>query len=116
MGIAISMTIIGMAGGAWMGGELFDMTGSYHAAFLNGIAWNAAERRHRVVAADAPEPPPGAIECHRVDRFRYAWRRLGASVTLSTLGGIGMWASPSRCPPCRAISASAAPTSPSPIP
>jgi MFS family permease len=40
MGIAISMTIIGMAGGAWMGGKLFDVTGSYHAAFLNGIAWN----------------------------------------------------------------------------
>jgi MFS family permease len=40
MGIAISMTIIGMAGGAWMGGKLFDLTGSYHAAFLNGIAWN----------------------------------------------------------------------------
>jgi MFS family permease len=40
MGIAISMTIIGMAGGGWMGGKLFDITGSYHAAFLNGIAWN----------------------------------------------------------------------------
>ena len=40
MGIAISATIIGMAGGAWMGGKLFDLTGSYHAAFLNGIAWN----------------------------------------------------------------------------
>ena len=41
MGIAISITIIGMAGGAWMGGLLFDMTGSYRAAFINGIAWNA---------------------------------------------------------------------------
>jgi MFS family permease len=40
MGIAISLTIIGMAGGGWMGGKLFDLTGSYHAAFLNGIAWN----------------------------------------------------------------------------
>jgi MFS family permease len=40
MGIAVSATIIGMAGGAWMGGKLFDVTGSYHAAFLNGIAWN----------------------------------------------------------------------------
>ena len=40
MGIAISATILGMAGGAWMGGKLFDLTGSYHAAFLNGIAWN----------------------------------------------------------------------------
>jgi MFS family permease len=41
MGIAISITIIGMAGGAWMGGVLFDLTGSYRAAFINGIAWNA---------------------------------------------------------------------------
>ena len=40
MGIAISITIIGMAGGAWMGGELFDRTGSYQAAFINGIAFN----------------------------------------------------------------------------
>jgi MFS family permease len=41
MGIAISATIVGMALGGWMGGVLFDATGSYHAAFINGIAWNA---------------------------------------------------------------------------
>jgi cyanate permease len=29
-----------MALGGWMSGWVFDMTGSYHAAFLNGIAWN----------------------------------------------------------------------------
>ena len=40
MGIAVSATIVGMALGGWMGGVLFDMTGSYHAAFINGIAWN----------------------------------------------------------------------------
>ena len=40
VGLAISSTIIGMALGGWMGGVLFDMTGSYRAAFLNGIAWN----------------------------------------------------------------------------
>ena len=40
MGIAISLTIIGMAGGGWMGGKLFDLTGSYQAAFINGIVWN----------------------------------------------------------------------------
>ena len=42
IGIAMSSTIIGMALGGWMGGILFDMTGSYQAAFLNGIAWNVA--------------------------------------------------------------------------
>jgi len=41
MGIAVSATIVGMALGGWMGGALFDLTGSYHAAFINGIAWNA---------------------------------------------------------------------------
>jgi MFS family permease len=41
MGIAVSATIVGMALGGWMGGALFDATGSYHAAFINGIAWNA---------------------------------------------------------------------------
>jgi cyanate permease len=33
-------TLLGMALGGWMSGWVFDMTGSYHAAFLNGIAWN----------------------------------------------------------------------------
>ena len=41
MGVTISMTIVGMALGGWMGGALFDLTGSYHAAFLNAVAWNA---------------------------------------------------------------------------
>jgi predicted MFS family arabinose efflux permease len=40
VGLAISSTLIGMALGGWMGGVLFDMTGSYRAAFINGIAWN----------------------------------------------------------------------------
>ncbi len=33
-------TVVGMALGGWMSGELYDLTGSYAAAFLNGIAWN----------------------------------------------------------------------------
>ncbi|HTR88144.1 MAG TPA: MFS transporter [Reyranella sp.] len=41
MGLTIFATIFGMAGGGWMGGKLFDLTGSYHAAFINGIVWNA---------------------------------------------------------------------------
>ena len=40
VGIAVSVTLIGMALGGWMGGVLFDATSSYRAAFLNGIAWN----------------------------------------------------------------------------
>jgi len=40
VGLAVSSTLVGMALGGWMGGVLFDMTGSYRAAFINGIAWN----------------------------------------------------------------------------
>src|ERR1700730_17673529 len=40
VGLSVSSTIVGMALGGWMGGVLFDMTGSYRAAFINGIAWN----------------------------------------------------------------------------
>jgi len=29
-----------MAVGGWMSGWIYDLTGSYQAAFLNGIAWN----------------------------------------------------------------------------
>jgi MFS family permease len=39
-GAVIFATLIGMALGGWMSGVIFDMTGSYRAAFLNGIAWN----------------------------------------------------------------------------
>ena len=34
-------TLFGMALGGWMSGEVYDLTGSYHAAFVNGIGWNA---------------------------------------------------------------------------
>ncbi|MBL4756794.1 MAG: MFS transporter [Rhizobiales bacterium] len=38
--IVLMSTIAGMALGGWMSGEIYDLTGSYQAAFLNGIAWN----------------------------------------------------------------------------
>ena len=33
-------TLLGMALGGWMSGWIFDLTGSYQAAFLNGLVWN----------------------------------------------------------------------------
>ena len=39
-GTVIMCTLLGMALGGWMSGKIFDLTGSYHAAFLNGIGWN----------------------------------------------------------------------------
>ncbi len=40
VGTVLMFTLLGMALGGWMSGKVFDLTGSYHAAFLNGIAWN----------------------------------------------------------------------------
>ena len=40
VGTVIMFTMVGMAMGGWMSGKVFDLTGSYHAAFLNGVAWN----------------------------------------------------------------------------
>ena len=41
IGIVMMMTLLGMALGGWMSGVIFDATGSYRAAFANGVAWNA---------------------------------------------------------------------------
>lgn len=40
IGLVLMATVIGMAIGGWLSGEIYDLTGSYRAAFLNGIAWN----------------------------------------------------------------------------
>ncbi|MCZ7566280.1 MAG: MFS transporter [Burkholderiales bacterium] len=40
VGTVIMATLFGMALGGWMSGAIFDLTGSYQAAFVNGIAWN----------------------------------------------------------------------------
>ena len=41
VGAVMTSTLFGMALGGWMSGAIFDLTGSYRAAFINGIAWNA---------------------------------------------------------------------------
>ncbi len=40
VGTVLMATLFGMALGGWMSGKVFDLTGSYHAAFVNGIGWN----------------------------------------------------------------------------
>src|ERR1700731_503203 len=40
LGIVLMATLLGMALGGWMSGMIFDLTGSYRAAFLNGLVWN----------------------------------------------------------------------------
>jgi MFS family permease len=67
VGAVIMCTMIGMALGGWMSGRIFDLTGSYRAAFLNGLAWNALNlaiayallrraRGRRAPSAAAPRP------------------------------------------------------------
>ncbi len=39
-GVVIMATLFGMAFGGWVSGVIFDVTGSYSAAFANGALWN----------------------------------------------------------------------------
>ena len=41
IGLVVSATIVGMAFGGYFSGYIFDLTGSYRMAFLNGVLWNA---------------------------------------------------------------------------
>jgi predicted MFS family arabinose efflux permease len=40
VGLVIMATLTGMGLGGWMAGAIFDASGSYKAAFVNGVAWN----------------------------------------------------------------------------
>ncbi|KPQ09848.1 MAG: Sugar phosphate permease [Saliniramus fredricksonii] len=40
VGVVLMATLFGMAFGGWLSGAIFDWTGSYDVAFLNGVAWN----------------------------------------------------------------------------
>ena len=38
--LILMASLFGMALGGWMSGYIFDLTGSYRAAFFNGLGWN----------------------------------------------------------------------------
>jgi hypothetical protein len=40
VGIVIFASVFGMSFGGWISGVIFDVTGSYAAAFANGFVWN----------------------------------------------------------------------------
>lgn len=40
LGIVLMATLRGMAIGGWVSDAIFDLTGSYRAAFINAIAFN----------------------------------------------------------------------------
>ena len=56
-GVRVSMvltaSLLGMALGGWMSGVIFDLTGSYQAAFVNGVLWNLLNMAIAAVAAAA---------------------------------------------------------------
>ena len=62
VGAVIMCTLLGMALGGWMSGRIFDLTGSYQAAFVNGIGWNllnlaiAAYLLRRTLGNDRKDP------------------------------------------------------------
>ncbi len=59
VGVVLMMSLFGMALGGWLSGYIYDLSGSYRAAFFNGLAWNAVNgaimlwllfRRHARIA------------------------------------------------------------------
>jgi MFS family permease len=40
VGLIVGISVVGMALGGWGSGAIFDLTGSYAAAFLHGFLWN----------------------------------------------------------------------------
>jgi MFS family permease len=62
VGIVIMATIAGMAIGGWMSGFIYDLTGSYAAAFINGIGWNLLNISIMLlVLYKTREPKPEAV-------------------------------------------------------
>jgi len=57
LGIVLMATLIGMAIGGWLSGVIFDLTGSYRAAFLNGLAWNVLNGGIVIWLLLRPAPP-----------------------------------------------------------
>jgi MFS family permease len=61
VGTVLMATLFGMALGGWMSGAVFDLTGSYHAAFLNGIGWNLLNLSIVVFLLRGARRPPPAL-------------------------------------------------------
>ncbi|MGR3272725.1 MFS transporter [Thalassococcus profundi] len=63
VGFVMMLTIAGMALGGWLSGLIYDLTGSYQWAFLNGIVWNGLNIAIMIVIllrGQRAGPAPGA--------------------------------------------------------
>ena len=56
VGTVLMATVFGMALGGWMSGVIYDLTGSYQAAFLNGVLWNLLNLAIAVTLLRRPAP------------------------------------------------------------
>ncbi len=65
IGTVMSFTLFGMAFGGWLSGALYDLTGGYQAAVLNGVGWNVLNlsialwlmfKARRFFASSTPAP------------------------------------------------------------
>ena len=77
VGIVIFASVFGMSFGGWISGAIFDATGSYAAAFANGLAWNALNIAHHAAAVDARAAAAGDGVRGRSRNFggtRRSWR------------------------------------------
>jgi MFS family permease len=57
VGTVLMATVFGMALGGWISGVVFDLTGSYQAAFVNGILWNLLNVAIAVMLLRRPARP-----------------------------------------------------------
>ncbi len=71
VGTVLMATLFGMALGGWLSGAIFDLTGSYRAAFVNGIAWNLLNLAIVAVPALA-----GEVALRRPNRDKWRMTRL----------------------------------------
>ena len=61
--LVLTATVLGMALGGWLSGQIYDMTGSYTWAFVHGIGWNLANMSVAMWLVFRNRPPalPGAV-------------------------------------------------------
>ena len=65
VGICLGATLLGMALGGWLSGVIFDLTGSYQAAFANGNRLECVERIDRAIPDLSAQDRPCSDACRQ---------------------------------------------------